>query len=340
MPTACVQLPGARIGLESERLVVTHTPDGGPPERRPIPLRDLDRLIVAESVSLTGPALAEILRREIPVSLQDRSGRFLGAFQPAAPAHGAARLLHYRRTLEPGFQLAIARKIILAKIYNQRRLLQRVAANRKAGTHPIPPGIPATLEALDRTMTAVGRAPDLDALRGQEGIAAARYFAAWAALLPREFPFERRSTRPPLNPVNAVLSYAATLVYHETHALIHAHGLDPALGLLHTTGNGRWSLALDLMEPFRPVLAEALTLDLFSHKMLNASHFEPAQGGTYLTRDGRAKLLLQYEKRMERQFMSEAAGHRTTLRQQLENQATLFKSALDTPGTFEPFLMN
>jgi CRISPR-associated protein Cas1 len=94
------------------------------------------------------------------------------------------------------------------------------------------------------------------------------------------------------------------------------------------------------MEPFRPVLAEALTLDLFSHKMLNASHFTPHDGGIYLTREGRGKLLLQYEKRMERQFMSESAGHRTTLRQQLENQAILLKSALDDPARFEPFLMN
>jgi len=101
-----------------------------------------------------------------------------------------------------------------------------------------------------------------------------------------------------------------------------------------------WSLALDLMEPFRPVLAEALTLDLFSHKMLNETHFEPHEGGTYLTRNGRAKLILQYEKRMERQFMSEAAGHRTILRQQLENQAILFKSSLDDPSRFEPFLIN
>jgi CRISPR-associated protein Cas1 len=94
------------------------------------------------------------------------------------------------------------------------------------------------------------------------------------------------------------------------------------------------------MEPFRPVLAEALTLDLFSHKMLNENHFEPHDGGVYLNHEGRAKLILQYEKRMDRQFMSEPAGHRTTLRQQLENQAILFKSALDDPARFHPFRMN
>ncbi len=343
MPTACVQHPGSKISLESERLVVV-VPDDDPgitrETRRDIPLRDLERMVMGEGVSATMPALMEMLRRNIPISFMDGRGRFLGSFQPAAPDHGAARLRQYQRTLDPAFILPVAAKIIVAKIYNQRRLIQRVAANRKAEDLPVPDEVRFALDALDRSMASAGHACDLDTLRGHEGIAAARYFAAWASLLPDAFPFERRSTRPPLNPVNAVLSFSSTLVYNETHAFLNAHGLDPALGILHTTENGRWSLALDLMEPFRPVLSEALTLDLFSHRMLNEKHFEPHDGGTYLNKDGRAKLLLQYEKRMERQFLSEAAGHRTTLRQQLENHAIQFKSAMDQPETFEPFLMN
>ena len=340
MPTACIQQPGSKIALESERLVVSFNDDEGNALKRDIPLRDLDRIILAETVSITSPALAETLRRSIPISVIDSQGRFLGAFQPATLDHGATRLRHYQRTLDANFTLTVAVKIIVAKIYNQRRLVQRVAANRKAEDKPVPLGISAAMDSLDRAMAAAGKSTVLESLRGHEGLAAARYFSAWASLLPESFPFERRSSRPPLNPVNAVLSFTSTLIYNETHALLHAHGLDPALGLLHTTENGRWSLALDLMEPFRPVLAEALTLDLFSHKMLNASHFEPHNGGIYLNKSGRSKLILQYEKRMERQFMSEACGHRTTLRQQLENQAILFKSALDDPSKFEPFVMN
>lgn len=340
MPTACVQQPGSRIALVSERLTVSYTDDDGNVLHRDLPLRDLDRIILAESVSITGPAMAEALRRAIPVSFIDGRGRFLGSFQPAGPSHGAARVLQFQRQGDPPFARAIAGRIIVAKIYNQRRLVQRVAANRKAEDRPVPPGISRALAVMDKAMDAAGKAPTTDSLRGHEGLASAAYFSAWASLLPEEFPFVRRSTRPPGNPVNAVLSFASTLLYNETHAFIHSHGLDPALGIIHATENGRWSLALDLMEPFRPVIAEALTLDLFSHRMLNATHFEPQEGGTYLTKTGRAKLILQYEKRMERQFMSESAGHRTTLRQQLENQATLFKSALDTPESFEPFLMN
>jgi CRISPR-associated protein Cas1 len=163
---------------------------------------------------------------------------------------------------------------------------------------------------------------------------------SWAKFLPEEFPFERRSTRPPLNAVNACISFGATLIYQEMVSFIHAHGLDPALGLLHATEDGRWALALDLIEPFRPALIEALTLDLFSHDMLRAGHFEHKHGGVYLNEEGRKKFLLQYERRMERQFMSECAGHRTSLRQQLEAQAVQYKAALESPEKFEPFLMN
>lgn len=340
MPTACIQHPRARAALESERLVVSFVDEGGRNIRREIPLFDLERLILSESASITTPALAELLRREIPVCLIDFRGHYLGSFQPAHPDHGAARLLQYQRTLDPEFALKIARKVIIAKIYNQRRMLQRIVASRRTAKIPVADSVPTAIDLMDKAMFSAGHAETLDSLRGYEGLASAKYFPAWATLLPTAFPFERRSTRPPLNPVNAVLSFISTLIYNEVHAHLNARGLDPALGLLHTTENGRWSLALDLMEPFRPIVAEALTLDLFSHRMLSHTHFEPVKGGTYLNRDGRARLLIQYEKRMERQFMSEHVEHRTTLRQQIENLATDFKSALDSPESFEPFLMN
>jgi CRISPR-associated protein Cas1 len=297
-------------------------------------------MVMGEGVHATMPALMEMMRRLIPIAFIDGLGRFIGSYQPAASDHGAARLRHYARTLDPEFGRQIAAELVGAKLHNQRRLLQRVAANRRAEEREVAPWVAGAVLELERLLAAVPQAPSVESLRGIEGAAAARYFLAWAALLPAEFPFERRSTRPPLNPVNAALSFAATMLYHEMHSLLHAHGLDAALGLLHTTENGRWSLALDLMEPFRPVLAEALTLDLFSHRILGAGHFEPREGGVYLNHEGRAKLILQYEKRMDRQFLSEFACHRTTLRQQLENQAILFKSALDDTARFRPFRMN
>lgn len=337
MPTACINQAHCRVSLKSERLEVFGRNEATDREEvlREIPLRDLDRLIITESTQMSAHALAAVLRAQIPLAVLAWNGEFLGGFLPALNAHGLARLGQYARTLDRAFALAVAGRIVTAKLYNQRRVLQRLAAGREEN-----PEVQATLGWLDALFAPLKQAAGVDEVRGYEGASTARYFQAWGGFLPPAFPFERRSKRPPLNPVNACISFGATLIYTEMAAFIHAHGLDPALGLLHTTEDGRWSLALDLMEPFRPVLVEALTLDLFSHQILNEKHFEPKNGGVYLNEEGRKKFILQYERRLERQFMSEAAGHRTTLRQQLEHQAVMYKSALQNPAAFEPFLIN
>ena len=351
MPTAAINQHGCRISLNSERLEVFGRNEATDRDEvlREIPIRDLDRLIIAESVQITSQALAALLRASIPVSVLGWGGQFLGGFLPAHNAHGLARLGQYQRTLEAPFGLQMAGRIITAKLYNQRRVLQRLTASHPPVPTPEPPiaapqsALPtpqSAIDWLDAIFASLKTSQSIDELRGYEGASTARYFQAWASFLPEEFPFERRSTRPPLNSVNACISFGATLLYTEAVAFIHAHGLDPALGLLHTTENGRWSLALDLMEPFRPVLVEALALDLFSHQILNADHFEPRNGGVYLNEQGRKKFILQYERRMERQFLSECVEHRTTLRQQLEQQAVMYKSALEQPDKFEPFLLN
>jgi CRISPR-associated protein Cas1 len=337
MPTACINQHDCRVSLKSERLEVLGRNEQTQRDEvlRQIPIRDLDRLIIAESVQVTSHALAALLRASIPVNVLGWNGEFLGGFLPALNAHGLARLRQYQRTLEMPFALQMAGRIVTAKLYNQRRVLQRMAASREES-----PEVKAALTWLDSLFASLKQSASVDELRGYEGASTARYFQAWASFLPEQFPFEGRSKRPPLNPVNACISFGATVVYMEQVAFLHAHGLDPSLGLLHTTEDGRWSLALDLMEPFRPVIVESLALDLFTHQILNEKHFEPKNGGIYLNEEGRKKFILQYERRMERQFLSESAGHRTTLREQLENQAVMFKASLENQERFEPFLIN
>jgi CRISP-associated protein Cas1 len=351
MPTACVLQSKAAIHLKSKRLEITRAhPETGKQETlRSIPIHDLDRLILDENVQISSRAIAELMREAIPVSLLGWNGRFLGGFLPIEPAHGGFRLHQYRRSLEPAFNLHIARSWVHGKIYNQRRVLQRLdSARRKRrdeSTEIMKQPEDATARVVVDELTGYLKAllgdHSVDEIRGYEGASTSRYFRAWSTFLPEGIVFERRSKRPPLNPVNACISFASTILYQEAVAFLHSHGLDPALGILHTVENGRWSLALDLIEPFRPVVGEALTLDLFSRAMLSPdTHFEPAKGGIYLNESGRRKFMLQYERRMERQFMSEHAGHRTTLRQQLESLAVSYKAALKDPEGFKPFQMN
>ena len=340
---ALIDHPHARVKLRSERLLVfarragAGDGEGDAAEReflRAIPLFNLDRLVINETVQLTSQALAALLRRRIPLSLLDWHGHYLGGFHPAAGAESEARLQQYRVTENPSLTLGLARRTVRAKLYNGRSFLQRLSAHREDSDFA--PEIDRLAARLENAETAA----DVDALRGCEGAGSASFFAAWARCLPPEFPFEHRSARPPHNPVNACISYLATLLYHELVSQLHAHGLDPGLGLLHRTENGRWSLALDLLEPFRPCFVEALTLHLFSHRILNHDHFEKKHGGVYLNEAGRPLFFAQYEQRMQREFFCLHTNCRTTLRRQLDQQVLTYKAALTEPDKFAPFRMN
>jgi CRISP-associated protein Cas1 len=337
MPSAWIETPSAIIRLHSERLEVTLPPDTTTSTTTPpvdIPLAELDRLIVAEDVRLTFPALCETLRRGIPVIIHDWRGNLLGSVMPPDSAHAQLRTQQYQRSLDPAFQARITRPLVQAKIRNQRRLVGRLNATRPR------PEIAPLLDRMAAVLNDTERAPDVATLRGLEGAAAALYWSAWAAFLPPEFPFERRSTRPPHNAVNAVLGYLSSILYGECLAACHRRGLDPGIGHLHVTANGRWSLPLDLMEPFRPAILEATALRLFTHHMLSPPDFEQRQGGVYLTASGRKIVIEQYEKRTSREFHSEHVGHRTTLRQQVEATVLSHRMALEDPAVFRPFIMN
>jgi CRISPR-associated protein Cas1 len=335
MPSAYLDTPYVRVKLHSERLIVLAPKTAADPKQilREIPFTALECLVLNEHVQITTEAVAALLRRGIPLHYLDYRGLFLGQTTAAPGADADVRQQQYQRGVDAAFTLSAARAIVAAKIYNQLRLLQKADAYRDL----------CASEELDRLKaleTRADTATGLDSLRGCEGAASALYFDLWARYLPPEFPFERRCAHPPCNPVNACLSYGAAFVYHELVTALHCRGLDPGLGHLHVTENGRWSLALDLMEPFRPALIEALTLRLFNLKMFAVDDFERREEGVYLKPAARKKFIAEYERRIQRPFFSTHAGHRTTLRQQLADQAVLYKRALSEPDTFRPFRMS
>jgi len=336
MPSVYLTTPGARASIVSERLrVESPHPETGETQMRDIPLHDVEQVLVAECCSITVPSLADCARRDIPVVLTSTNQRVLAMSLPPAP-HSTVRQSQYRRSLEEDFLLALAVPCVEAKIRNQRRVLQRLGTNR-----PEHEGLGRMLDRLQALADEGLRARSRDTLRGYEGTAAGAYFECYGAFFPDECPFERRSRRPPLNPPNAILSYAYTLLVAEAEACLHGLGLDPAIGFYHEPADRRPSLALDLIEPFRAPVADAMALDLISHRTLRTGRdFEHAQGGIYLSREGRRRFHVAYERRMEREFTSEQHGERTSLRRELLNQCRGAKRAFLEGEPYEPFLMN
>jgi len=186
----------------------------------------------------------------------------------------------------------------------------------------------STLKWLDGLFAPVSVSRTVDELRGYEGASTARYFQAWAAFLPAEFPFERRSTRPPLNPVNACISFGSTLLYHEAVAFLHSHGLDPALGTLHSTEDGRWSLALDLMEEFRPIIVDSVVLTLLNNGMLTPKDFITELGAYRLKNEPRKVFLTRFEERLNEEVTHPVFGYKVKYRRCIELQARLIAKYL------------
>lgn len=343
MPSVYLLTPGTRVGLQSRALQIEiPARDDEAAVTRILPLVEVERVIIGDATQATTAALAALMELDIPVSFCSWSGRVLGLLRPPSTASAGTRLEQYRRSLDDAFCLGLASDLIEVKILNQRRILQRLAANRGAD-------VESATVWFNSLVQGTPRAPTADALRGLEGTASARYYEELARFFPAEFPFERRSRRPPHNAVNAVLSYAYTVLSGEIESVLWACGLDPALGVYHSTEDRRASLALDLLEPFRGPVCDALAVDLFSHGMLKDDNFErrmsdhaddSQQPGCFLTLEGRKKFFVQYERRLERQFTYELTGHRTTLRQLIERQCLDLKKTILEGAPFVPFLMN
>lgn len=328
MPALILLTPGIRARLEGERMQIRH-PDKEKGEES-IHLRALDHVILDSRVDFTLGLLASCMRRQIPVILTDRGQRLLGCALPPA-AHAGVRYAQYEAMRNP---VPIASALVAAKIKNQRRLLQRLAANRARPTAPF-------AQPLHNLLREASTETDLDRLRGIEGRAARLYFSALDAFFPPACRLIERSRQPPKNEVNATLSFGYSILGGEMICALHAAGLDPAFGFLHAFSEGRPSLALDMIEPFRPALADALALDLIGHAELRpGDHFEARDGGCFLNGFGRKVFFAAWETRLTRVFTHEQSGFRTTPRDLLKRQAMLLKTHLMRHEPFTPFEMN
>lgn len=333
MPTLAIKTPGTQLSLSSGHLVLTPPKKDNQPATK-VPLHDVDRVWITPRSSVSSPALAELLRRNIPIHMLDSNGSCLGAFLSTCPPRGLARLQQYRVTGDEALCLPIANRLILAKIQNERRILQRLQQRHKP--EPVRP----FLETFSHLSHQAFHSSNLGSLRGTEGTSARLFLQHWSSFLPLDFPFDKRSTRPPLNPVNAVISYLSAIIYGELLAACHLIGLDTSLGVFHSPSDDRHALPLDLMEPFRPAIIYPLALRLFLQGILQKQHFKDKHPGVWLSTEGKQKLAQQYEKLVLREFYSDHLQHRTTLRTQIEKAPLIFKAALVNSDTFLPFQLN
>ena len=270
--------------------------------RARMPLLRLQAIAVFGRATVTTPLIHRCAEDGRDVVWLTRRGRFRARLAGRSLGNVLLRRAQHRALDDPGRPLAIARQFVAGKVQNSRLLLMRAARDHPDGEDER--ALRDASRQLDGILGGLPAAPDLDALRGAEGLAARTYFAAFGRMVrerPSSLAPDGRSRRPPRDRANALLSFFYALVRSECEAALEGVGLDPQVGYLHALRPGRPALALDLMEELRPAVADRLALRMINRRQIRAAHFEVTPGGAVsLTDDGRRAALAAYAKRKER----------------------------------------
>lgn len=292
-----------------------------------VQLFDLSHVVLIGWPKMTTPVWMKLADKGIPVHLVSRTGRWRGSMHPNKNGHALRRLRQYELARDSSFGLRVAAKLVTAKIRNCRRVLQRLAANRKASETPEQIDISNTLMYVHNK---VKNASTVDELRGCEGLAAATYFRRLTYFFPEKIPFRGRSRRPPGDAANALLSWTYSIVLTEVDTAVRVAGLDPCLGFLHGIDYGRSSLSLDLLEPLRAPLCDLLVLNILNHGVLQLNDFEHQDGGgVYLKTNSRKRFFREYERLMQRRFAPRQGESHTDFRQVLRTQVHTLLRAME-----------
>jgi CRISPR-associated endonuclease Cas1/CRISPR-associated protein Cas4 len=316
-----VQARGAKVSKKGEILEVWIDDQKVAHAR----LLEISQLVLQGSVYLTSPALHELMAREVPVTWLSHGGWFLGHTIGLGHKNVELRTAQYRASFDEGHCIRLARDLVAAKIRNQRTLLRR---NWKRGEIP-----ESVLREFRQDIDAAERAHDMSHLLGVEGNAAARYFRHFNEMLAPpassairgewSFDFQKRNRRPPIDPINAMLSYAYSLLTRALTTTLTAVGFDPYRGFYHQPRYGRPALALDMMEPFRPLLADSAVLMAVNNGEVSLDDFAKGGGAVNLTDTGRRTFISSFERRMGQEVTHPVFGYSAQYRQVLEIQARL-----------------
>jgi CRISPR-associated endonuclease Cas1/CRISPR-associated protein Cas4 len=319
-----VQEPGARISKSGEVLVIE-----AEERKTEVPLGDVSELVLHGPVSITTPTVAALLREEIPVTYASAGGWVLGHTVSTGHRNVAIRIAQYRAAFDPQRCLAFSRRLVAAKIKNTRVFLRR---NHKAGDEA---EREAVLQALTRLADRAIYAPSESELLGIEGEAAARYFRLFSTMFgeaARDFPefvFEKRTRRPPADPVNAMLSLGYAMLTRTWLTVLSAVGFDPYLAFYHRPRFGRPALALDMMEPFRPILADSTVIQAVNNGEVKPDEFVTVGPAVNLKPHARRAFIAAYERRLDQEVTHPVFGYRVSMRRLLEVQARLLARYLD-----------
>ncbi len=325
MPTLYVVEQGARVEKEYHRLLVTKEDE----VLLRVPLRRVSQVVLVGRAGVTTSALHALLQAQVPLLLVRRTGTLVGRLTPATPRNLPLRQAQYRRNDDDVFCVKMARSIVTGKLRNQRVLALRILRRHFGEDTPL-----QTLRAMEKD---AAQAEDIETLRGLEGTGARAYFAIYREAFDPAWQFERRTRRPPRDPINALLSLGYTMLGHAMMTALEAAGLDPYLGFFHAEKYGRPALALDLVEEFRAPFVDSLVMTLVNKRMLGLDDFEERDGGIYLRDKGLRLFMREFGDRLESQVTRSEVGRPLSYRKHFEVQARRMARAVLGEEIYRPF---
>ena len=312
MNTVFVTTEGAWLRKDGENLVM----EVEKVEKARLPLHMLQGLVCMGRVLISPQLMGYCCDKGICITYLSSYGKFLARVEGPVSGNVLLRREQYRRTDDPDQCASIVRNMLIGKILNQRSVLSR--ALRDYGDDYDPPvaaGLKQVVLRLKRIADQIPSVSQVDVLRGMEGDAAQLYFGVFDSLIRVSTPamrFKGRTKRLPLDRVNALLSFLYTLLTHDCRSALESVGLDPAVGFLHRDRPGRPSLALDLMEDFRPVMADRLALSLINRRQLGEGDFEVGDNGAVTLNEASRKIVLcawqdRKKESLQHSFIQESA---------------------------------
>ncbi len=309
--TLYVTTQGAYLSKDGEAVAVQVERE----TRMRLPLHTLGGIVCFGGVGASPALLGHCAELGVGLSFLTENGRFLARVQGPTSGNVLLRREQYRRSDDERAAAGLVRSLLTAKILNSRAVLQRALRDR-----PEAPGaadLRAAAQRLAFDLAGLEGVDALDPLRGVEGSAARTYFGVFDALIAQQkdaFFFRERSRRPPLDAMNALLSFLYTLLRHDVQSALEAVGLDPAVGFLHRDRPGRPSLALDLMEELRAPFADRIALSLVNLQQVRGEGFVQGEtGGVTMDEATRKAVLVAYQKRKQEEIVHPFLGEKTTV---------------------------
>jgi CRISP-associated protein Cas1 len=298
-----------------------------------VPLIKVEGVVVLGRATVSPAVVIELLERKIALSFLTHTGRYLGRLEPELTKNIFVRSAQWKAALAGSAEQCAPSKSALhlvggfvrGKLKNYRNALLR--AQREFSDVQLQRAI----TRLEQAIAPIDTTSTIDSLRGLEGSGSAAYFGSFNALIRAEgFQFKTRVRRPPTDPVNALLSLGYALLRHDVQSAVNLVGFDPYLGYLHTERYGRPSLALDLMEEFRPLVVDAIVLSALNRRVLSPDDFvtEPLSGAVSLTLDGLRAFLRLYEQKKQSKFKHPVLQTQCTYQESFEIQARLMAKYL------------